>query len=251
LRAAVWGVAVGLCLLVGATKAGAQSAVSGALGGVVADASGAAVPAVSVEARDTASGEVRRVDADALGEFLLSDLPPGLYALQMRASGFDVLRVVDVAVAVGKTTRLAPVLHVATQAQMVEVRDADALPEFESPVNADLSPEALRALPLDGRRFQALAVLTPLVSADDAPPADGGAVDSDNVRVAVRGLDPMYNRYLLDGLSGTRAFDGEPRGGRAVPTRSTVLAAVLGVGGLVGALCVLASLDRTTATPNR
>jgi hypothetical protein len=73
------------------------------------------------------------------------------------------------------------------------------------------------------------------------PPTRSSAVVS---RVAALGAPPAV-------IAGTR-FAFEPgRGTGAVPTRSTILAAVVGVSGLVGALCVLASLDRTTSTPSR
>ena len=209
----------------------AQDVVSGAVSGVVHDLSGAVIAGAQIVLQNPATGVSLRTDTDRLGEFLMPALPPGTYRLQVEAAGFQLLQVESVAVELGRATRLAPTLAVGAVAQAVSVQALDSLPGFEAPVNADLLPEELQQLPLDGRRFQSLAPLTPLVDADDAPPADPAdtngagngsgsddpAPDTDNVRLTVRGLDPQHNQYRLDGLSLRRAFDGEPRGGRSLP----------------------------------
>ncbi len=198
----------------------AQTAATGACGGVVYDPAGAAIPDAYVRLESDADGTVREAVTDRLGEFFLPDLPPGVYAVQFGSPGFDNLRVAALSVEVGRTLRLAPVLPVATQFQTVEVEEASERVSLDSPLDANLSPSELNALPLDGRRFQGLAVLTPLAAEDDAPPAadgESGVVDSDSVRLTIRGLHPQHNSYRLDGLSLTRAFDGEQRGGRTVP----------------------------------
>ena len=227
-RAAVLGFSC--CLLVrGTVDARAQSSTSGGLGGVVADASGAAIAGADVELQSNDSGLTRKAITDRTGEFLFGELVPGVYRLRLRASGFAELRVGEAAVGVGRITRLAPSLGVAALGQTIQVNALRELPGFESPVNANLSLEDLRDLPLDGRRFQSLAPVTPLISAEDTAPTDDttdsngasdsgdAAPDTDTVRLSVRGLDPMHNQYALDGLSLSRAFDGEPRGGRALP----------------------------------
>ncbi len=207
----------------------AQGVSTGALGGVVTDPSGAAVAGAAVTLASAADGAVRAVVSDRLGEFLFGELPPGTYRLRIAASGFDDLQVADQTVELGRTARIAPSLQIGTQAQTVQVRTESELPEFEAPVNANLSPEELQRLPVDGRRFQSLAPLTPLISAEDAAPdndpedsngsreAGDAAPDTDAVRLSARGMDPQHNSYQLNGLSLTRAFDGEPRGGRLVP----------------------------------
>ena len=204
---------------------------TGALNGVVRDPSGAVVAGAEVRLQSVATGLLRAASTDSLGEFLLPNLPPDGYRVTIRANGFDELRVEGQTVELGRTARIAPTLRIGTVAQAVLVQGLQDLPAFEPAVNAELSPAELQALPLDGRRFQSLAPLTPLVSGEDAPPADpadgngagtdgsgdDSAPDTDTVRLAVRGLDPQHNQYLLDGLSLRRAFDGEPRGGRTLP----------------------------------
>ena len=202
----------------------AQDLATGAVNGVMIDSAGASVANVSLTLRNVATGEMRSVKADRLGEFLFSSLPPGTYVLEASASSFTALRVNEVVVAVGHTTRLLPRLQAGGVSQRVTVRAGD-VPGFEPPVNADLSPSEMVMLPLDGRRFQTLAALTPLISAEDASvvlnPAeesgDAAPGDTDTARLAVRGQDPSLNRFTVDGVDSTRHFDMSPRGGNALP----------------------------------
>jgi hypothetical protein len=200
----------------------AQQDTTGSLGGVVRDSTGAAIAAASVDVTNP-TGRTQHSSSDRLGEFFFGSLPAGAYRVDVRADGFRALYIERADVALGHTLRLDALLTLAGVTQTVNATSADDLPGFDSPVNADLSPSELQALPLDGRRFQSLAQLTPLVSAEDAPPAanDTGTTaapaDSDNIRLSFRGIDPVQNRYALDGLDLTRAFDGEPRGGRVLP----------------------------------
>ncbi|MGI4757721.1 MAG: TonB-dependent receptor domain-containing protein [Janthinobacterium lividum] len=192
------------------------------------DPSGAAIPETRVTLESIGTGLSSTLTSDRLGEFFFPELAPGSYRVRIQAAGFDPLRISGEEVVLGRTTRMAPSLRIGGVTQAVSVETADDLPLFDSPVNGNLQPSELQALPLDGRRFQSLAPLTPLVDADDAAPADPAdsngagendtpAPDTDNVRLTVRGLDPLHNQYTLDGLSLTRAFDGEPRGGRTLP----------------------------------
>ena len=215
-----------LLLMCRGGAARAQDVSTGALSGVVTDPSGAAVAGAFVEILEPSADRAQSIATDRAGEFFVGELPPAIYGVRIRANGFDELRIAEVTVQLGRTTRLAPTISVATQMQTITVPSEQELPAFDSPVNADVSPSGLALLPLDGRRFQSFASLTPLVSAVDAVP-DGNAAetngssdasaDSDNVRLAVRGLDPMQNQYALDGLSLKRAFDGDPRGGSSLP----------------------------------
>ena len=204
----------------------AQDAETGAFGGIVRDRSGAAVKEARILlVRDGLPRAAVRTDR--LGEFLLPHVQPGLYRLSVDAAGFAEAVVEDVAVTVGETGRLALQLRAAVVSQSVEVRAAEVeLPSLaDTPLNEDIVPADLSALPIDGRRYQEYALLTPLVNIAGDPTAalDSEAVvgdpplASDAVRLSVRGVDPAQNSFAVDGGRGTRAYDGSPRGGDRVP----------------------------------
>jgi hypothetical protein len=188
---------------------------------VVRDVASAAIAGASLDLID-GSGTVRHTTTDRVGEFLLDALPPGVYHLNIAANGFRTLRVEGATVSLGRTLRVDPILKPGSIPQTVLVVATKDLPGFDSPLDADLSPADLQQLPLDGRRFQQFASLTPLVSSEDTAPAEdtdatGIATDSDSSRLSFRATAPSQNRYALDGADLTRAFDGEPRGGRVLP----------------------------------
>ena len=71
----------------------AQSATSGAIAGVVRDATGAVLPGVTVEAASPALIEkVRTVTTDGEGNYRIVDLRPGTYLVTFTLSGFSVVR---------------------------------------------------------------------------------------------------------------------------------------------------------------
>ncbi|HEY9138343.1 MAG TPA: carboxypeptidase-like regulatory domain-containing protein, partial [Terriglobus sp.] len=202
----------------------AQDASTGALNGVLRDPSGAAIPAATLTLRNIATGQQYELQSDRLGEFLFPSLTPGTYVLTVAATGFQTLQLDAIEVAIGKTTRLLPHMHIAGAIQSVEITATEAT-GFDSPFNANLSPQQLQLLPLDGRRFQSLAVLTPLVSAEEADvvlnPSEETAAqpigDTDNARLSFRAQDPALNRFTLNGADHTRLFDMQPHGGSSLP----------------------------------
>ena len=205
-------------------SAAAQDASTGALNGVVADSTGAAIPAAQLILRNTATGQLAVLQTDRLGEFLFPALTPGTYVLTATAPNFSPLQIDTIDVAVGRITRLLPRMQIAGARQSIDITAAEAT-SIDSPVNANLSPQQLQVLPLDGRRAQSLAVLTPLVSAEDAdvilnpseevPTQPVG--DTDTARLAFRAQDPTLNRFTLNGADHTRVFDMQPHGGSSLP----------------------------------
>ena len=102
--------AVLLCLVFpDAPSLHAQSATTGALGGVVRDVASAAIAGASLDLID-GSGTVRHTTTDRVGEFLLDALPPGVYHLNIAANGFRTLRVEGATVSLGRTLRVDPIL---------------------------------------------------------------------------------------------------------------------------------------------
>ncbi|WP_419804849.1 TonB-dependent receptor domain-containing protein [Terriglobus sp.] len=213
----------------------AQSLTTGAVGGVLRDAQGGAVAGATVVLQ---AGRLppQTVQTDALGEFRVDDLRPGEYEVRCERDGFAPLRVPSVPVAAGQAVRLALVLQAAGVAQTVTVRAAEAeRPSLvDSPLNGSLLPQELVALPIDGRRFQDFALLTPLTNLgdDSATPdsSDSGAAggdaqeasdaearSGDTVQTSTRAMDPSQSSFTQDGFTVNRSYDGAPRGSAAAP----------------------------------
>ena len=225
-------VAIAVAATVSAPVLHAQDLSTGAVGGLALDLQGRPVVGARVFLRQSGTSVPRQTVTDAQGEFLFNAVAPGLATLVLDAASFEPERIPELAVVLGQTSRTVLRVRPAIAASTVTVVANDAArPSLaDTPVNATLSPQELLALPLDGRRFQSFALLTPLVNLADTPSdtdaeaagatdddVTNAAISSDNVRLSIRGLDPSQNSDAQDGLSSVRAFDGEPRGGASVP----------------------------------
>ena len=177
--------------------AGAQTAVDGAIRGVVEDAQGRGVRDAVVRVGDEGSGFSVEVRSGVGGEFVVARVPSGVYRVRVSAVGFEAAAVTGCAVMVGGVAEMTVRLRVAGASSAVtvsaeaEVGDARVVGEGE-----------LERLPVDGRRWQAFALLTPEVSAGDG----GGAL------LSFRGAAVTQNSTDVDGGTDMQSFGGVPRG---------------------------------------
>ncbi len=223
---------VAVLLLCAPAPLSAQQVATGSVGGVLLDPQDRAIPGATILLTQPQTGLRLQFHTDAQGEFLATGLTPGAVTLQTHADTFQSQSIDTITVTLGQTARIVLHLRPAAAAQTITVlADSILRPSLaDSPVNATLSPRELQSLPLDGRRFQTFALLTPLVNLADTPSdtdveatgdtsqtASDAAISIDNARLTVRGLDPSQNSATQDGLTSVRAYDGEPRGGASLP----------------------------------
>jgi Carboxypeptidase regulatory-like domain len=101
----------------------AQGGASGAIGGVVQDASGAVIANAKVSVKNEATGEVlRQTTTDTSGLFVVTLLPVGTYSVEVSQPGFPVTTFPGIVVRITETTRMTAVLKVSTVTQFVEVQ---------------------------------------------------------------------------------------------------------------------------------
>ncbi len=189
-----------LCLLLigppAIRSASAQTAAS--VVGAVSDASGAALPGVTVTARNTGTGLVRSTVTGAEGRYVLAAVPPGTYELRAELTGFTTQLRRDVRLAVAETLALNVVLQVGGISVEEVVTGATPLVNTStSELSYLVGAQAIEQLPLNGRNYTDLALLQPGVNA--FPHRDGGSVVAHGLAMSVNGQDPRSNVYLLDG----------------------------------------------------
>ena len=183
--------------------AGAQTAVDGAIRGVVVDAQGHGVMGALVRVASDAAGFSVEVQSGVGGEFVLARVPGGVYAVRVSAVGFEVSTLGGVAVVLGGVVDVTVALPVAGVLSAVTV-SATGSAEAESDGRV-VGEGELALLPVDGRRWQDFALLTPEVNAGDG----GGEL------LSFRGAAVTQNSTDVDGASDMQSFGGVPRGMRA------------------------------------
>ncbi len=193
--------ALAVCL--GPISMNAQSTTQGAIAGTVLDQSQAAIPNAAVKIQNSATGFSIQLVSDSSGFFKAPLLEPGTYTVSVTAANFAGYRAERVTVLVGQTTTLAPTLSVASSSAEVIVTDQTPVMNLESPdFTATVSQVAIQNIPINNRRWSALALSTPGVTVDS----------SGYGLISVRGISTLLNNVEIDGADDNQAFFSEERG---------------------------------------
>src|SRR5262249_52177920 len=134
--------AITIILLVGVllpSSIQAQTTSGASLTGHITDPSGGAVKDADAVVRNDATGAVTKATTDDQGRFSISDLPSGLYTLEISAAGFATLSRTGLRLAAGESQELAIPLTVQSLSQEVTVEAVASLPAAQlAPSQASL-----------------------------------------------------------------------------------------------------------------
>ena len=133
------------------------------LSGTVTDPSGAVVPNVRVTVHSLATAQDRVVTTDAAGLYAVPSLQPGDYSVKGEVSGFGPYTVPKVTLDVSQSVVVNMKLNVASTGETVEVQSelASQIESSTITVGQVIDRSTVQELPLNGRHFLDLTVLTP------------------------------------------------------------------------------------------
>ena len=144
---------------------------TGTIQGIVTDPSGAAVPKAAVTVRNMATGEERSFTTDDSGLYVVPSLPVGRYSVSVKASGLQSTTVNDLVLEVSRTVQQDLRLQVAATTSSVEiVASTPVLNTATTSVGTTVDQRTVQEIPLNGRHFLDLSMLT---AGTVAPPASG------------------------------------------------------------------------------
>jgi hypothetical protein len=167
------------------------------LSGKVTDTSNAVLPGATVTLTQTETGAVRSVVSDADGSYLVSNLPPGPYRLEVALQGFRTYVQTGIVLQVAATPTINVSLALGTLQETVTVEAAAPLVDVKSAgVSEVVESERIVELPLQGRDVTALLVAAGAAVTTGSPNSRSFA---GAVNVAVAGGLPFGVAYLLDG----------------------------------------------------
>jgi len=189
-------------LLVCAMTLWAQvSANKGQVSGVVFDQNEAVIQNAKVQLRNVATGAQRETSSDSAGRYQFLAVDPGSYTLTVEAPGFANAVFEGVIVNVGSSVSLPVTMQVGATATTVEV--GATLVSLDLPAPAQTVNEtAIRDLPINGRRFQDFAALSP-----------GVLLDPERGAVSFLGQRAINSNIMIDGTDYNNPFFGGIRGG--------------------------------------
>jgi hypothetical protein len=163
--------------------------------GDVRDETGAPVPGASLVLTRTETNRVVRVVTGTDGAFSATNLPPGMWRIDVEATGFRRIERTGVSLGTGERIRLDFRLAVGPVEDVLTINgDASLLRTESGGLGQVISQKTINAVPLNGRNFLSLVALAPGVA---APPrtSEGPSLPRLN------GGRPRVNEFLFDGVS--------------------------------------------------
>jgi outer membrane receptor protein involved in Fe transport len=213
-----------LTLLALASIAGAQSSM-GTVSGSVTDTAGAVVGGASVTLvnQDTNVHAVRATNDD--GHYAFVNVRPGTYSLTIELTGFATTKVAPFVVGVNETVARHVSLKIGALEESVEVTaQSELLQTSTAELGNVIEEKVIKDMPLQGRNFTQLLVLTPgvnPVSTAQGPGANGGdstAINSFEGNTGIPGgyftnasIQGQQNRskiFYVDGIVNTSVRSG-------------------------------------------
>jgi hypothetical protein len=186
-----------LASLVVAAPAWAQFE-TGNVVGTIKDSTGAVVPGAKVTLTNTQTGVTNERISDANGLYEFFTVRPGAYVVTAEKAGFSVALVDNVQVTVGARQRVDLSMAVGQLSEKVEVSASAVLLQTDSSDRSQvITGEQTKALPLNGREYSALALLSPGVRLSAL---NTGGFTPREGSFNVNGLRSTFNNFLIDGV---------------------------------------------------
>src|SRR5688572_7612463 len=211
----VFAAAVVLPASVMASRAGAQSITTGAIGGVVTDSAGAPLADVQIQVRNVASGYTAGTVTRATGRYLVPSLEVGgPYTVTVRRIGFEPVTRQNIFVSLSQTTpvdvRLA--VQAAQLAGVAVIATTSEFSETRKGIETTVDDSTITRIPTLNRDFTDLVKLSPHVTSGQTDgPSAAGAYN-------------RFNNFTIDGanqndrfsLGASEGVPGGATGGRLI-----------------------------------
>jgi Carboxypeptidase regulatory-like domain len=190
--------------------------------GTITDPTGAVIPNATVTVTEAGTGRVTTAKTGASGDYVLNALPVGKYGLEVKQEGFRTERA-GFSLDVSQVLEISLKLQTGSAATTVEVTsEVPVVDTATSSIGEVIQGRQVVDLPLNGRNFSALALMTPGVSRgayanNSAGIGPGGSglnpaaetwrnYDSGGGALAVNGLRPQANNYIIDGIDNNESL---------------------------------------------
>lgn len=194
-----------VCLSLASMAVAQTSQTSGEIKGRVADSGGDALPGVTVTAVNQNTGLTRTVWTDTDGSYVIALLPPGTYRVTAELAGLGQATQSDVIVRLGVASQVRLTLNPQLAEEIVVTADAPVVDVTQADLTESVTDEQIQNLPILGRDFKDLVLLTP------------GVTESFGDRISLNGGRGITTDYNIDGAEANSDFFGEERGGTEAP----------------------------------
>jgi hypothetical protein len=209
-KLAARGLVLAALLLSACTLLSAQTQLgTGSITGTVVDPEGNTVAGAAIKVTSRETGVQRETVATSAGDFQIPVLLAGHYDVIVEKDGFNKLEEKDILVTVGSSATVTLKLQVGSVTQQVEVvASAPLVDTTQTSEGALLDRNDINNLPINGRRYDQFALLSP-----------GVTRDSRVGLLSVHGVAGVFNNFTVEGNDDNQAYFSEARG-RTLPASS-------------------------------
>lgn len=174
---------------------------AGAVSGTVQDSNGGAVPGAIVGLQNKGTSVSQTVTTGVSGQFAFPVLQPDTYTVTVEKDGFSRIEQKDVQVTVGRTVTLQLNLTPGEVTAVVTIESSPIIDTLKTDESSLVSREQINELPINGRRADQFALLTPGVTRD-------GRFGL----LSYRGQSGVFNNFTLEGNDSNQAYFAEAAG---------------------------------------
>ncbi len=174
---------------------------TGAINGRVEDSNGANITGAVVTVTNEETNLTRTVNTNDNGGFTVPVLPVGNYKVRVEQSGFATMEQTNINVTVGRSATLRVELQPGEIAAIVTVESTALIDVTKTDESSLITREQINNLPINGRRADQFALLTPGVTRD-------GRFGL----LSYRGQSGVFNNFTLEGNDDNQAYFAEGRG---------------------------------------
>ncbi len=201
-----------VCACLGFAGIAFGQASSSAVNGTVTDQQGAVVPGTEVVLGSVETGIERSAEANAIGQYVFVNIPPGYYTISASAEGFRTAAIEPFPLVVNQTATFDIVLEVGAVTESVTVEAIGAqVQSSSSELGTAMTEQQVVDLPLNGRNFTQLLMLTPGASPVNVAQSRGG-FGSTSVGTfsfpSINGQNNRSNLFLTDGVNNQGTMTG-------------------------------------------
>src|SRR5438034_3173208 len=182
--------------------------------GTVTDSTGAVLVGVNITAKNVNTDETRQASSNEVGQYVIPNLKAGVYQIIGETTGFQRQVVEHVTLEVQSVRTVDLVLSPGEISNQVTVTaEATVLQASESSVSTLLETKVVNEIPLNGRNFLQLQLLSPGVTMGGPGVWQAVQIASQNLSIgggnfSVNGTPDVYNDFIIDGFSFKETMDG-------------------------------------------
>lgn len=189
------------------------------LNGTVRDQTGSVIVKASIMLHDVNTNRVYTSHTDTSGYYLLANVPPGNYELNVDASGFSKYRQTGVVLTVGQVATIDIGMKVAQATEIVTVTgEAPVIEPTRTEVSQVIATQQIQSLPISGRLFTDFALLSPGVTTGRIG-LQSTFTDPTVTRISFGGQRDLNNSVTVDGADNISTATGSQR---ATPSQEAV-----------------------------